>query len=117
MRERGVRPVALWAGILAGPIAFAFVLTIKYAAAQWACMQAHRGVLESVNLAGIVVTLIGGAIAWRALARTPPSAPTDGDDPLGIARFMALFGMASSALFVVVHIANGVPQWVLDACR
>jgi hypothetical protein len=117
MRDRGVRPVELWAGILAGPIAFAFVLTIKYAAAQWACMQAHRGVLELVNLAGLVVTLIGGAIAWRALARTPASAPTDGDEPLGIARFMAISGIASSALFAVVTIANGVPQWVLDACR
>jgi len=117
MRDRGVRPVALWAGILAGPIAFAFVLTIKYAAAQWACMQSHRGVLESVNIAGLVVTLLGGAIAWRSLARTPASAPTDGDDPIGIARFMALLGIATSALFVVVHIANDVPQWVLDACR
>ena len=30
---------------------------------------------------------------------------------------MALLGLASSAFFIIVIVANAYPQWVLDACQ
>lgn len=114
--RHAVRPIELWAGVLAGPLAFACVLTVKYAAAQWAC-QGHRGALQAVSLAGAAVTVAAGWLAWRALGRLPATSPTDGGDPFAIARFMALLGIASSSLFVIVIVATGIPEWVLGACR
>jgi hypothetical protein len=55
-------------------------------------------------------------VSWLALARTAADVPTDGGEPRQRARFMAILGLASSALFGVLIVANTIPHWVLDAC-
>ena len=117
LRQRGIRPSELWFGILAGPIAFAAALTIRYAAVQWACLADRGIVLQAITVAALLLTLAGGWTSFRALGRTPADARTDQLQPFAIARFMALLGIGLSALFVVVTIANDLPQWVLSACR
>lgn len=117
MVRRGVHPAALWFGILAGPMAWAAVHTIKYAAARWACAKEHLGVLHLLNAGAFVVIVAALAVSWAALQRTPHDETSDGGGPFGIARFMALLGLASSSLFIIVMLANAVPQWMLDACR
>ena len=53
---------------------------------------------------------------WRCSAR-PTTLPTDGGDPRQRARFMAILGLTSCALFALAIVAGAIPRWVLDACQ
>jgi hypothetical protein len=106
----------LWAGILAGPIAFAVNLTATYAMVKWTCAADRQATLHLVSIVMLAVVGVGSWISWRALQHAP-AVQTDAGSPEARARFMALLGLASSALFALAIIANAFPQWVLDACQ
>jgi len=110
-------PLPLWTGILAGPIAWAFDLTASYASVKWVCHTQRYAVLPLITIASLVIVIAAAAISWTALMRTANDAPTDGGRPRQRARFMAVFGLASCALFALQIIAGAIPHWVLDACQ
>jgi hypothetical protein len=107
----------LWAGILAGPVAFASDLLVRYALVKWSCTAQQTVVLKVSTAVALVVIAGGGALAWRALMHTPFDVPDDGGRPLERGKFMALFGLILSGFFAIVVVASGFPQWMLDACR
>jgi hypothetical protein len=107
----------LWAGILAGPIAFAADLLVRYALVKWSCGTAHTAVLTVSTVTSLVAIACGAALARRSLVMTPPDATTDGGQPIDRAKFMAIVGQTFSALFALVVTATAFPQWVLDGCR
>lgn len=114
---RWLRPLPLWTGILAGPMAWACDLTASYASVKWVCHTSGSGVLLSITIGSLIVVLVGAAIAWTALMRTAGDAPTDGGHARQRARFMAVLGLASCALFALQILAGAIPQLVLDACQ
>jgi hypothetical protein len=114
---RGLTPLPLWTGILAGPIAWAFDLTSSYASVKWACHANSNGVLMVLTFVSLAIVAGGAAISWRALERTAGDVPTDGGRPRQRARFMAVLGLASGGLFALQILAGAIPHWVLDACQ
>jgi hypothetical protein len=110
------KAAVLWIGILTGPIAWAGDLLVRYSLVHWSCGTQQTVVLDLISVATLLLVIGGGAVAWRALRRTPSDAPTSGGRPLNRSRFMAMFGVLTSLLFAVVVVAGAVPQWVLDAC-
>ncbi len=114
---RWLTPLPLWTGILAGPIAWAFDLMASYASVKWVCHTQRYAVLPLITIASLVIVIAAAAISWTALMRTANDAPTDGGRPRQRARFMAVFGLASCALFALQIIAGAIPHWVLDACQ
>ena len=110
-------PLPLWAGILGGPIAWAFDLTASYAVVKWVCHTNRYGVLPLITIASLAVVAGAAAISWMALARTREDLPLDGGRPRQRARFMAVLGLATSALFALQIVAGAIPHWVLDACH
>jgi hypothetical protein len=114
---RWLTPLPLWVGILAGPIAWAFDLTASYALVKWVCHHDKYGVLPFITVASLAIVVVAAAISWTALTRTAHDVPTDGGRPRQRARFMAILGLASSALFALQIIAGAIPHWVLDACQ
>ena len=114
---RWLTPLPLWTGILAGPIAWAFDLTASYALVKWVCHTSRYGALQLITLASLAIVLGAGAVSWAALRRTADDVPTDGGRPRQRARFMAVLGLASCALFALQIIAGAIPHWVLDACQ
>jgi hypothetical protein len=109
-------PLPLWAGILAGPVAWASDLCVSYALVKWSCAS-HRGaLLHMITVAALAVVAGGAVVSFLALQRTPRT-PTDGGDPLQRARFMAVLGLTSCALFAMTIVATAIPRWVLDACQ
>jgi hypothetical protein len=114
---RWLTPLPLWTGILAGPIAWAFDLTASYAIVKWVCHTQQYAVLPLITIASLVLVLAGAAISWTAMIRTVNDAPTDGGRPRERARFMAVLGLASCALFALQILAGAIPHWVLDACQ
>jgi hypothetical protein len=112
--------LALWAGILAGPFAWASDLGISYALVQWTCGSRHTSVLHLVTLATLVLIAAGATVSWRVLSATPAAAAGADPDMGGFfdrPRFMAVLGLLTSALFAVLVVASAVPRWVLDACQ
>ena len=114
---RALSPLPLWTGILAGPIAWALNLTLSYALVKWTCSTGRLGVLQGITPGALVLVAGGALLSWRAWRVTAGDEPTDGGAPRQRARFMALLGLTSSALFALAILAGAVPQWVLDACR
>jgi hypothetical protein len=114
---RWLSPLPLWTGILAGPVAWALDLSISYAMVKWTCSSQREGLLHAITPAALIVVAGGAAVSFMALQHTSGTAPTDGGDPRERARFMAVLGLTSSALFALTILAGAIPRWVLDACQ
>jgi hypothetical protein len=114
---RWLSPLALWTGILAGPFAWAADLTASYALAKWTCLTDRRAILHAIMFASLLIVAGGAVVSSIALRHTSGDAPTDGGRPPQRARFMAILGLAVSALFALQIISTAIPQWVLDACE
>ena len=104
------------AGIFAGPAVWAVLLTAKYAMAQHACGGGSRAPLEALTILGLAVIAAAALMAYAALQRTPAHASTDGSCPPEVTRFLALYGLASCALFALAVLAAEVPQWLVHGC-
>jgi hypothetical protein len=114
---RWLSPLALWTGILAGPLVWAADLTASYALAKWSCQNGRRAILLTLMIVSLLIVAGGAvlsAIAWR---HTSDDVPTDGGRPRQRARFMAMLGLAIGALFALQIASTAIPQWVLDACE
>jgi len=114
---RWLSPLSLWTGIAAGPIAWALDLGISYALVKWTCGSQRNSVLHLVTAMALAITVVGAAVAWLSLQQTVTDIPSDGGHPRQRAHFMALLGLASSALFAVTIVAGAIPRWMLDACQ
>jgi hypothetical protein len=93
------------------------MLVANYALAKWSCDHGGPPVLNVITAAAFIVTVIGGVLSWRVLASLPDEAPTDGLGEAGILRFLALLGLATTALFLFALIAAAVPPLVIDGCH
>ena len=114
---RWLSPLPLWTGILAGPIAWALDLGVSYALVKWTCSSQRHLLMHLISPACLALVAGGAAVSWWALRRTAGQPATDAGDPLARARFMAMLGLTSSALFALTIAAGAIPRWMLDACQ
>jgi hypothetical protein len=106
-----------WAGVLAGPVAWAIDLVLSYSIVQWTCGGGPTIVLYLITLLSLVIIGAGAFGSWRALRIAPAGVPQDGRQPDERGRFMALLGLWMCSLFAIVVIAGEIPRRVLDACQ
>ncbi len=120
-RRRALSPggiFAQWAGVLAGPVAWALDLVVGYSRVKFTCGSPRMWHLHAFTLLALVIIGGGAWAAWRTLAETPGSAPTDGGTPVDRARFMAILGLAACAFFALAVIAMAIPRWLqADVCQ
>jgi hypothetical protein len=109
--------LALWAGLLAGPAAFLSNLQVNYMLVPWVCATGHRFALHIVALCALLVTAAGGFAAWRAWLRTGKRWSDAGGGAVPRSRFMAIMGMLISAMFFLVILAMGIPNFVMNPCQ
>jgi hypothetical protein len=112
-----VKPLALWTGILAGPIAWACDLLASYALVKWICTSQRLSALHLISLLALVVVGIGALVAWRTLRLASRPLSHEGALSRQRARFMATLGLASSALFALTIVAGAIPPFMIDACQ
>jgi hypothetical protein len=120
MREDSTKSVSsalLWTGLLVPPIAWAFQLQANYVLASLTCQQGSRWPLYLVTLVALLITLAAGFGSWRARARVNGMHSDDGGSLLSVARFMAVLGLMTSALFSLVIIAQAVPSFIFRGCQ
>ena len=97
--------VALWSGILAAPIALAADLQLRYALVQYVCRNHAEWIMWLVTLIALLIAAFGAFCAWSGWVNDTPRV-----------RFMAIGGMAISAMFALSIIAMAVPDLFLHAC-
>ncbi|PYP82480.1 MAG: hypothetical protein DMG65_26195 [Candidatus Angelobacter sp. Gp1-AA117] len=114
---RNGRTIAhLWTGILAGPLAWALDEGMSYVLVPHACSTGHYYVLHVMTALCLLIPAAAFLLAWRMYVITPPSSTEDGGDAGSRSHFMAIIGMASSALFFLAIIAEAIPRFILNPC-
>ena len=113
------RLLALWTGILTGPLAWAALLQVNYVLSYVACEQQQTWMLHAATLAALALVVAAAVACWRAA----PALHDDehaSDDPavtrLLRQRFMALAGLALCAWFAIVILATEIPAVVQHPC-
>jgi hypothetical protein len=128
-RDR-VNLVLVWLGFLTGPIVWAIVMTVTYGFASQACYPAAQrlktlaegmgwvpGFTATLYVIAIVLTAITGAVAWRTWNTTRREAaghPLDIGE--GRSRFLGLWGLMTSALFVGLLLFNLINTLLVPPC-
>lgn len=111
--------MALWIGILAGPVVWLAVLEASYVLSYAACESEHTWFLHGANIFSILLVAGAGWLAWRS-GPAPAQGPLT---PRGTpemretrARWMSTAGVALSLWFILVILAMEIPVLVLQPC-
>jgi len=107
----------LWTGVLLAPIVWATQMEINYLLVPYACMSGHRVALYLVTLVALVVAATGGFVAWRNWQEAGGELPDDAGDARTRSRFMGVLGLLTSAMFFLVILAQGIPDFILHPCQ
>ncbi len=113
------RIAALWTGLLLAPAAFLLNLEVAYLVADWGCKRTSMppAALHLVHAACLLLTCVGGLIAWRQWRSDGARWPGEAGGPEGRRRFMGGLGLATSAFFALAILAQWIPSISLHTCR
>jgi hypothetical protein len=108
----------LWLAILIGPLAWLVYLQTAYALVPWACKRPTGGmiVLLGAGVLALALSTAGLVAAWQAWRRVDRTSDVTGQ-VTARTRFMALAGIGTSALFVLVVVAGMLPLLLLAPCE
>ncbi len=115
-RQDSGRLGVLLFGILAGPFAWAIHLMASYVLVAFVCGREWEIVLHLITLMTAAITAVAGWLAWRQWQGLRTQEEQAAQHSLRRRRFMALFGVLNSALFVFVIMAEGIPVFFLSTC-
>lgn len=107
----------LWAGILTGPILWFANQQANFLLVPWVCRSGQYMVLHLVTLSALLLTAGAGWLAWRSRKKLGHDNSGHPELPFSRTRFMSSVGIMSSALFSWVIIAQGLPNFLISACR
>jgi hypothetical protein len=105
-RRGGLRLLALWSGILAGPVVWLALLEANYVLSYLSCTGITRWVLQGATIIAALIVAAAGLWGWR----TGSSSAHDRE------RWMACAGAASTVFFLLVIAAFEAPILILRPC-
>jgi hypothetical protein len=97
----------LWLGILGPPTLWLHQLLINYIFVSWACRHEQNWPLHLVSIASLLATVTFGALLFMQWQRI--SGPSR-------AKFMALLGWLSSALFFLAMLTQEIAAALYNPC-
>ena len=115
------RVIALWAGILSGPVAFLLLLEYHYVLSYVACETRQTWFLHAAAALAIALVAAAGIWAWRA-GIDEPMTPEHASPPLSEetsrqrVRWMVIAAALFSAWFIILIAAMEIPIVVLRVC-
>ncbi|MBV8708860.1 MAG: hypothetical protein JO182_10170 [Acidobacteriaceae bacterium] len=111
------RDLALWIGVLAGPVFWLCSFEAKFAWAPWACTFQTKLALYLVSLLALLLTAASGVLAWRQWKELGKDPAGEASGALARSRFMAIGGIVFSVSFCMVIVAQAIPELMLGACE
>jgi hypothetical protein len=106
----------LWAGLAAGPLAWAAQLEVNYILSYVACETRTTWMLHLSTAVALVVVGLGAMAARRVLTAARAETGAPGEKALTRTRAMALSGVVLCAWFALVILATDVPALMLRPC-
>ena len=116
------RLLAVWAGLLTGPIVWLTLLETNYVLAYVACEMQQTWFIHLAIAVAVLIVAAAGYAAWGASFGSPAADetlthPLSDDTRRQRTRWMSLGGIAFSAWFILVILAMEVPVLVLRECQ
>jgi hypothetical protein len=111
------RDLALWTGILAGPIVWLVSFEATFALVPWACLFQAKLALYIVRILALALAAGSGLLAWRQWSELGREQPGEGAGALPRSCVMALGGVLLSSLFFIVILAQAIPELILRPCE
>jgi hypothetical protein len=116
--KEGARPWALWAGVLAGPVATLTQLQVNYALVLWACGAGGREwPLHLVSLLALLASAGAGLLSWRNWRLAGAGWDEDDAGVMPRSRFMAAVGMLISTHAALVVLAQWAAVFAYGPCE
>lgn len=107
----------LWIGLLLPPVAWALQLQTLYMLAQYVCANGNPLTFHLASIIALILSLLGGFVAWRSWQQTGANEPAKSPGPLPRSRFMAALGVLTGMLFTVVIFAQWLPMLLGVPCE
>ena len=107
----------LWVGLLTAPLVFLLHLEANYALVTQLCQSTHKMGMHLVTLTALLVSAAGGLVSWRNYRAAGRKLPGDGATVLERSRLMAAVGIFISLLFMLILVAQWIPQFIFDPCQ
>ncbi len=111
------RNLALWIGVLGGPIIWLCSFEAKFALAPWACTFQSKAALFAVALAALVLCAACAWLSWREWKTFGEQGPNSESGAVPRSVFMAIGGIVLSAGCFMIVLAQSIPELVLGACE
>jgi hypothetical protein len=108
--------LSLTLGIVVGPIAVLVNEELIYVTNMWACGTGKQLAMHVVPIVCLLVTLGAGLLAWRDWDRVGRGIEDEAATIDSRSRFLALGGMAVSALSALIILAQWLAIFVFGAC-
>ena len=110
-------PKALWLLIVLGPIICAIEMQINYVLVRQACSAQRNVGLYAVIIVAIALTLATAFVAYAVWLQAGRTWPTEAPDVATRIRFIAVLGILSSAMSLLVIVAQGIATIQFDPCQ
>jgi hypothetical protein len=111
------RDVQLWTAVLTPPTAWFLSLLANFALAPWACARFGKTPIFAVAAAALALSAAAGFAAWRMWRQRGIDPPGESGGTIAHERSLAMAGVLLSGMFVVVIVAQTVPDVMLGSCR
>lgn len=110
------RNLALWIGVLGGPIIWLTSFEARFALAPWACTFQNKWALYGVAIAALILCLGCALISFREWRSVGAQEPTPDAGPVPRSNFLAILGIVTSCGTAMIVVAQSIPEFMLGAC-
>jgi hypothetical protein len=107
----------MWAGIVGAAAIWAVQIQTLYALSPWLCRSGRYMVIHLLSILFLAGAAMCGSISlrsWRAAGRGSPDTSAGG--PVARTRFLGALGAATSLLFFLLILAQGIASFFIDPC-
>jgi len=114
-RTTWARDVALWFGMLGGPMGWALNQQISYSLVPQICKTGHHAWIHITSIVCLAIALSAGVVALKSLrAQERPIEQEESDSARP--SFMAVLGIMSSLFFSLIIVAQIIAGFMVDPC-
>ena len=110
------RTLLLWSMALAGPLIWFVTFGLGYGVAVSACALQAKPALFVISLISLAMTAGSGLFAWNEWRRLGKEYPGQASGAIPASRALASGGVALSALFSLIVLAQILVQVILEPC-
>lgn len=109
--------LALWIGFLGGPLIWLLSFGARWSLSGAVCAFQWKPALFVIALVALLLTAGTGLLSWTEWQRVGREMPGEAGGAIPRSRILALFGVALSALSILLIVAQAIPDIMLGACQ